>query len=77
MSTIRRFASLNDWLAAVRSPDEAERTRALTHLQTRLAGDISQRPPPRVSLAGEPASRDVEPAPAPRPSAWRQPGKWS
>jgi hypothetical protein len=74
MSTIRRFLRLNEWLASIHSPAASDRKAALVYLGQMLAGDMSHRPPPPVTLPGQRAN---EPAPAPSPSPWRRPAKWT
>jgi hypothetical protein len=71
MSTIRRFSRLDEWLASISSPAPSDRKAALTYLGQMLAGDMSHRPPPPVTLPGQ---HVVEPSSA--PSHWRRLAKW-
>jgi hypothetical protein len=62
MSTIRRFSRFDEWLASINSPAPSDRKAALIYLGQMLAGDLSHRPPPPVTLPGQ---RAVEQAPSP------------
>jgi hypothetical protein len=72
MSTIRRFSRLDEWLASINSPAPSDRKAALVYLGQMLAGDMSHRPPPPVTLPGRRANNAVEPS-----SHWRRPAKWT
>src|SRR5262249_3895766 len=74
-----RFASLSDWLLSIFSPAQAEHDAALSCLISMLAGDISQRTPPRPSLPGRPGDAVAEAIGPPAPvtaSPWRPPVRW-
>jgi hypothetical protein len=65
MSTIRRFSRLDEWLASINSSASSDRKAALVFLGQMLAGNLSHRPPPPVTLPGRPANEQ-----APSPTKW-------